>query len=235
MMSIENYKKALESMSREELLNEISNLISDHGIQLQDKCNEIQELKSSLARADLQLQFQIGEVDLRDKEIERLKGKRESEDKSVVEYSPFLMCENYDLYLRSMSKEELIEYFYFVTDNYRNLSDKSALENIELQKQVEQLLDQCVTINKDYLQECEEHLKTMQVVKELQKQVDELKVEMHKIESAENETYMLGFEDGEKKATKEICDEILRKLETDWTDAVKAVKETAKNKGIEVE
>lgn len=84
MMSIENYKKKLESMSREELLNEISNLINDHGIQLQNKCNEMQELKSALARADLQLQFQIGEVDLRDNEIESLKGKRKPEDNKVL-------------------------------------------------------------------------------------------------------------------------------------------------------
>lgn len=84
MMNIENYKKKLESMSKEELLHEISNLISDHGIQLQDKCNEIQELKSALARADLQFQFQIGEVDLRDKEIESLKGKRKPEDNEVL-------------------------------------------------------------------------------------------------------------------------------------------------------
>ena len=37
-----------------------------------------------------------------------------------------------------------------------------------------------------------------------------------------------------KETTKEICDEIIRKLETDWIDAVKAVKETAKSKGVEV-
>lgn len=84
MMNIKNYNKKLESMNREELLHEISNLISDHGIQLQDKCNELQELKSALARADLQLQFQIGEVDLRDKEIENLKGKRKPEDNEVL-------------------------------------------------------------------------------------------------------------------------------------------------------
>ena len=83
-MSIENYKKTLESMSKEELLNEISNLISDHGIQLQNKNTELQELKTSLSRADLQLQFQIGEVDLRDKEIESLKGKRKPEDNEVL-------------------------------------------------------------------------------------------------------------------------------------------------------
>ena len=71
-MNIENYKKALESMSKEELINEISNLISDSGIQLQNKSIELRELKSALARANLQLQFQIGEVDIRDREIERL-------------------------------------------------------------------------------------------------------------------------------------------------------------------
>ena len=38
-----------------------------------------------------------------------------------------------------------------------------------------------------------------------------------------------------KDTTREICDEIIRKLETDWTDAIKAVKETAKSKGVEVE
>ena len=72
MMSIENYKKKLELMSKEELLHEISNLISDHGIQLQAKNTELQELKSALTRADLQLQFQIGEVDLNNREIELL-------------------------------------------------------------------------------------------------------------------------------------------------------------------
>ena len=71
-MSFENYKKELESMSKEELLQEISNLISDHGIQLQNKNIELQELKSALARADLQIQFQIEEVDLNNREIERL-------------------------------------------------------------------------------------------------------------------------------------------------------------------
>lgn len=83
-MSIEDYKKTLESMSKEELLNEISNLISDSGIQLQNKDAELQELKTALSRADLQLQFQIGEVDLRDKEIESLKGKRKPEDNEVL-------------------------------------------------------------------------------------------------------------------------------------------------------
>lgn len=72
MMEIEEYKKTLESMSKEELLNEISNLISDSGIQLQNKDIELKELKSALARADLQLQFQIGEVDIKNIEIERL-------------------------------------------------------------------------------------------------------------------------------------------------------------------
>ena len=59
-------------MNKEELINEISNLISDSGIQLQNKSIELRELKSALARANLQLQFQIGEVDIRDREIERL-------------------------------------------------------------------------------------------------------------------------------------------------------------------
>ena len=72
MMSVENYKNKLESMSKEELLHEISNLISDHGVQIQNKNIELQELKSALASANLQLQFQIGEVDLNNREIERL-------------------------------------------------------------------------------------------------------------------------------------------------------------------
>lgn len=269
MVSIENYKNKLESMSKEELLHEISNLISDHGIQLQDKCNEIQELKSALARADLQLQFQIGEVDLRDNEIESLKGKRKPEDNEVlnilnnfsevaykqgcandilkvvdyinwqkiqiewlsqvknvsddevekaledldkiccekscsdkinlvrnsinsvrrenerlkeqlnkdkveVEYSPFLMCENYDLYLRSMSKEELIEYFYFVTNNHRNLFDKSTLENIKLEKQVN-----CLKQEMEEKNTYEEKLNSM--IDNLRDDISEQKAEIERL------------------------------------------------------
>ena len=47
---------------------------------------------------------------------------------------------------------------------------------------------------------------------ELQKQVDELKIEMHKIESAENETYMIGFEDGEKQAVKDTAKDIFEAI-----------------------
>ena len=61
---------------------------------------------------------------------------------------------------------EVMDYW---QDKY--LEEKS--KNDELQKQVEQLLEERVTINKNYLQECEEHLKTVQTVKELQKQIDE--------------------------------------------------------------
>lgn len=86
MIETEDYKKVLESMSKEELLNEISNLISDHGIQLQNKNIELQELKSALARADLQLQFQIGEVDLNNREIERLKKELANERNAVITF-----------------------------------------------------------------------------------------------------------------------------------------------------
>ena len=42
------------------------------------------ELRSELARANLQVQFQVGEVDLRDKEIESLKGLRTSSDTDIL-------------------------------------------------------------------------------------------------------------------------------------------------------
>lgn len=85
MIEIEDYKKTLESMSKEELLNEISNLISDNGIQLQNKNIELQELKSSLAIADSQLQFQIGEVDIKNREIEWLMRENAALKKKIFE------------------------------------------------------------------------------------------------------------------------------------------------------
>ena len=42
------------------------------------------ELRSELARANLQVQFQVGEVDIRDKEIESLKGLRTSKDTDIL-------------------------------------------------------------------------------------------------------------------------------------------------------
>ena len=89
-------------------------------------------------------------------------------------------------------------FFIDILDLIHRLQD----EKKELQKQVEQLLEERVTINKNYLQECEEHLKTVQIVKELQKQVDEL---MRKIESYQHSfEYIQGYEDGKKQAVKEL-------------------------------
>lgn len=58
MMSIENYKKKLESMSKEELLHEISNLISDHGIQLE----QLKEEKKTLIWLNQGLEKQVDEL-----------------------------------------------------------------------------------------------------------------------------------------------------------------------------
>ena len=77
---------------------------------------------------------------------------------------------------------------------------------------------------------------------ELQKKVDELKEEIHKIESSENETYMIGFEDGEKQAVKNTATEIFAELfymasihHSDVANILSWAKEKAKSKGLEVE
>ena len=122
MMSIEDYKKKLESMSKEELISEIGGLLMDRDLLLNSRDGYIHELKE---------------------DNNRLNG---------------LLADG----------TEVMDYW---QDKY--LEEKS--KNDELQKQVEQLLEESVTINKNYLQECEEHLKTVQNAKELQKQVDNLK------------------------------------------------------------
>lgn len=62
----------------------------------------------------------------------------------------------------------------------------------------------------DWHNEQVEHLEEENA--ELQKQVDELKVEMHKIESLANETYMLAFEEGSQKAVKDTAKEIFETI-----------------------
>jgi hypothetical protein len=64
MMSIENYKKKLESMSKEELLYEISNLISDHGIQLE----QLKEEKKTLVWLNQDLEKQVDELKIAEKD-----------------------------------------------------------------------------------------------------------------------------------------------------------------------
>lgn len=106
----------------------------------------------------------------------------------------------------------------------------------ELQKQV----DECY-------RDCEEYAIENG---ELIQQVDWLKEEMHKITCAENETYMIGFEDGEKKAIKDTAKEILtdikflveerngadiEDLSVDGTILEEILAEIAKKKGVEVE
>ena len=78
------------------------------------------------------------------------------------ELSPFLMCEDYDAYLENMSKTELLEYFHFVVDNYRHSLDDVTLENIELQKQVDELkiaLKNVIESNEELIEECEQSIK----------------------------------------------------------------------------
>lgn len=82
---------------------------------------------------------------------------------------------------------EVMDYW---QDKY--LEEKS--KNDELQKQI----NEC---NRD----CEEYAIENG---ELIQQVDWLKEEMHKITCAENETYMIGFEDGENHSKKNIAKEI---------------------------
>ena len=84
------------------------------------------------------------------------------------------MCENYDLYLRSMSKEELIEYFYFVTNNHRNLFDKSTLENIKLEKQVD-----CLKQEMEEKNTYEEKLNSM--IDNLRDDISEQKAEIEQL------------------------------------------------------
>lgn len=68
-------------------------------------------------------------------------------------------------------------------------------------------------INSEGMRKAIDYIAQLQCDKnELQKQIDELKIEMHKIESAENETYMIGFEDGEKKAIKDTAKEVLQDI-----------------------
>lgn len=84
------------------------------------------------------------------------------------------MCENYDLYLRSMSKEEFIEYFYFVTNNYRNLFDKSTLENIKLEKQVN-----CLKQEMEEKNTYEEKLNSM--IDNLRDDISDQKIEIERL------------------------------------------------------
>ena len=86
---------------------------------------------------------------------------------------------------------EVMDYW---QDKY--LEEKS--KNDELQKQI----NEC---NRD----CEEYAIENG---ELLQQVNWLKEDMHTIVSAENETYMIGFEDGEKKGVKDTTKKILLEM-----------------------
>lgn len=107
----------LQKMNKNELITIIGNYISDQEIWM----NQVKVLEK--------------QNDTKSAEIEQLTKK----DNGKSERSPFLMCEDYDAYLESMSKTELLEYFHFVMGNYRHSLDKVTLENSELQKQVDEL------------------------------------------------------------------------------------------------
>ena len=105
-----------------------------------------------------------------------------------------------------------------IADDYQEMGTfyyNETVKTAELQKQVEQLLEERVTINKDYLQECKEHLKTVQIVKELQKQVDGLTDKLGKVwlgVKADELLVAKGIEHAVKDAAKEIFMEILRRM-----------------------
>ena len=80
MMNIENYKKKLEFMSREELLHEISSLISDYEIQLE----QLKEEKKTLVWLNQDLKERVSQKDV---EIERLTEERESYKRLWVDVS----------------------------------------------------------------------------------------------------------------------------------------------------
>ena len=189
-MSIEDYKMSLESMSKEELLNEISNLIVDNGIQLQNKNIEMQELRSALARADLQLQFQIGEVDLNNREIERLT--EELGEKNTYEEKLNSMIDN----LRDDISEQKVEIerlkkelanernavitFQESANAHRLKVSEVIKQNADLQKQVEELkiaLKNVIESNEVLIEECEQSVKS--TAKEILQEIVKLRKEEH--------------------------------------------------------
>ena len=124
-------------------------------------------------------------------------------------------------------------------DKYQTKWHTAYMNELDLQKQVDELkkrLHWIWAIGVDY-DGCDKAESLKELINEM--------VELTQMESKDLDEYFTynTTQGGKmnilniirKQAVKEICDEIIRKLETDWTDAVKTVKETAKQFGVEVQ
>ena len=180
----------LQKMDKNELITIIGNYISDQEIWL-NKAKELEKQK-----------------DKKSAEIERLTEK----DNEKNERSPFLMCEDYDAYLESMSNTELLEYFHFVMGNYKHSLDKVTLENTELQKQVDELKEEKLSAI------CDLNMRIVELDNELKqaKTLLEFREETIKYLEDANIRYAKALENKVKDTAKEIFGEQKKFICSKW-------------------